>query len=430
LSSVSRIRGHYAYNSLTMEPESMIEISRRVLLGLMSASCALPLAAASEGSKPRPFRIAIPQQTIDRILTRVREARWPDRLDAGDWRYGANWDYMKELAAYWTTRFDWRKAEAKLNSYPQFQARVEDFDIHFYHVRGNGARPLPLILTHGWPGSVVEFIDAIGPLSDPVRFGGAAQDSFDVIVPSLPGYGFSSKPKGKPVGPPTTARLWHKLMTEVLGYKRYGAQGGDWGAFVTMQMGRQFPDELAGIHLNAATVRPVPEAEQSEEERAWSRAGALYRDTESDYAREHMHKPETVAFALSDNPLGAAAWIIEKFKVWSDSGNNIESAFSKDTLLTNVMIYLVTDTAGTGVWFYRGNADESAAAPRGNITVPTGFAAFPHEMPYLSPPKSMMERDFKLVRYTKMPRGGHFACLEQPQLLIPDIREFFRPLRT
>ncbi len=387
-----------------------------------------------QDSAPRPFRVAIPPPVIDRILARVRDARWPDRLDAADWSYGVNWDYMKELATYWTNGFDWRKAEARLNSFPQFQARIEDFDIHFYHVRGAGPRPLPLILTHGWPGSVVEFLDAIGPLSDPARHGGSTQDAFDVIVPSLPGFGFSSKPHGKPVGPITTARLWHKLMRDVLGYSRYGAQGGDWGSSVTIQLARQFPDDLAGIHLNAASVRPAPESEQTEEERDWIRAAAVYRDAEMDYLREQQHKPQTVAFALADNPLGAAAWIIEKFKVWSDSGNNIESAFTKDQLLTNVMLYLVTDTVATGVWFYRGSADEARAArgqaTTGKIMVPTGFAAFPHEMTALEPPRSSLERNFNLVHYTKMPRGGHFACFEQPQLLVSDLREFFRPLRT
>lgn len=403
-------------------------MSRRTLLGLASASCALPLMADTEGSHPQPFHIAIPQETVGRILARVRAARWPDRLDADDWRYGANWDYLKQLATYWTTRFDWRKAESRLNSYPQFKARVEDFDIHFYHVRGRGPRPFPLILTHGWPGSVLEFLDAIGPLTDPARFGGSAEDSFDVVIPSLPGYGFSSKPKGKPVGPPTTARLWHQLMKQVLGYSRYGAQGGDWGAFVTMQLAGQFPEDLAGIHLNAATVRSVPDAEQSEEERAWRRAAAAYGNAESDYAREHRNKPQTVAFALYDNPVGAAAWIVEKFKVWSDSGTDIETAFTKDQLLTNVMIYLVTDTVGTAIWFYRGNGDDVSPV-RGKINVPTGFAAFPKEMTSLEPPKIVLERDFNLIHYTKMPRGGHFACLEQPQLLVGDVRDFFRKVR-
>ena len=296
---------------------------------------------------------------------------WPERIDAGGWQYGISYDYLKDLAAYWTTKYDWRNAEARLNTYPQFMARVEDFDIHFYHVRGNGPRPMPLLLTHGWPGSVVEFQDVIGPLTS------AGDDSFDVVIPSLPGFGFSSKPKGKPVGPVTTARLWHKLMREVLGYRKYGAQGGDWGNAVTIQLAVQFPDDLTGIHLNSAGVRPVPEAERTEEEKIWLRDAAAYRQTELDYFNEQTHKPQTIAFTLADNPIGTAAWIGEKLKVWSDSGNNLDATLSKDQVLTNIMWYLVTGTSFSSVWFYRGNADEPPP-PRGKITTPTGFAAFPN----------------------------------------------------
>jgi pimeloyl-ACP methyl ester carboxylesterase len=375
---------------------------------------ALPfMAQAQQPQKARPFRVEVPQATIKRIITRVREARLPDRIDAPDWSYGVNWDYMRALAEYWATKFDWRKAEASLNRYPQFVARVEDYDIHFYHVRGRGPNPMPLILTHGWPGSVFEFLEGIGPLSA----------TFDVVVPSLPGFGFSSKPKGKPVGPVTTARLWHRLMTEVLGYRKFGAQGGDWGMRVTMELAAQFPESVIGIHLNAAAAgAPIPDAEQTAEEREWIRAVTAARTAELDYFNEQHHKPQTVAFALYDNPIGAAAWIAEKMKGWSDAG------FTEDQTLTNVMIYLVTDTVGTGVWFYRGAGDERSQL-RGKLMTPTGFAAFPKEMPYLAPPRSIIERGFNLVHYTKMPHGGHFACLEQPELLTADIREFFGKLQ-
>lgn len=376
---------------------------------------ALPfMAQAQQQPKTRPFRVGVPQATIKRILTRVREARLPDRIDAPDWSYGVNWDYMRSLAEHWATKFDWRKAEANLNRYPQFLARVEDYDIHFYHVRGRGPNPMPLILTHGWPGSVFEFLEGIGPLSA----------DFDVVVPSLPGFGFSSKPKGKPIGPVTTARLWHRLMTEVLGYRKFGAQGGDWGMRVTMELAGQFPGSLIGIHLNAAAAGPpIPDAEQTPEEREWVRAVVAARSLELDYFNEQQHKPQTVAFALYDNPIGAAAWIAEKMKGWSDAG------FTEEQTLTNVMIYLVTDTVGTGVWFYRGAGDEQSQLPR-KLTTPTGFAHFPKEMPYLAPPRSVLERGFNLVHYTKMPRGGHFACLEAPELLTADVREFFGKLRS
>jgi epoxide hydrolase len=397
---------------------------RRALLGLAST----PLLALAETSAPRPFRVAVPQRNVDRILRRVREAQWPDRLDGSAWQYGANWDYMKELAGYWTTQFDWRKAEAKLNTHPQFIAQVDGFDIHYYHVRGKGPHTFPIILTHGWPGSIVEFQDAIGPLTDPAAFGGSADDAFDVVIPSLPGFGFSSKPP-KPVGPVTIARLWHKLMKDVAGYSRFGAQGGDWGQAVTIQLAAQFPESLAGIHFNGTTARPLPEAEQTEEEKAWVRASNAYRQTELDYFGEQSRKPQTVAFALSDSPLGTAAWIVEKFKAWSDSEAGIEHAFTKDHLLTNVMWYLVTGTAGSAVWIYRGSVDEPAA-PRAGIKVRTGFAAFPKEMPIFLPPRRFLERDFNLVHYTQMPHGGHFACLEQPRLFVDDLRTFFRKVRA
>ena len=406
------------------------DITRRALLRLFPVPFVAPLVAA-QPAPPRPFKVSVPQTTIDRILSRVRETRLPDRLDAPDWRYGANWQYIKSLAAYWTTTFDWRKAETGLNRYPQFLARIDDFDVHYYHVKGRGERPLPLVLTHGWPGSVFEFLEAIGPLSDPARFGGSADDAFDVIVPSIPGFGFSSKPKA-PIGPPTVARLWHKLMTEVLGYSRFGAQGGDWGSAITVALARAFPETVAGIHLNASGGSAAPpDSEMTDEERAWRRAAAAYRAEEMDYFNEQQHKPGTVSFALYDNPLGTAAWIVEKFKLWSDSGDDIERAFTKDQLLTNVMIYLVTDTPATGVWFYRGSLDDRSGAPAaGKVMVPTGFASFPGEMVALNPPRNILERTFNLVHYTRMPRGGHFACLEQPALLAADVRQFFRTVRV
>jgi epoxide hydrolase len=389
--------------------------------------------AAPADSSIRSFKVAIPQKTIDGILARVRSANWPDALLGSPWQYGADWAYMKELADYWTSRFDWRKAEARLNAFPQFKAQVDDYEIHFYHLRGTRPRPVPapvpIVLTHGWPGSVVEFLDAIGPLTDPVKYGGAAQDSFDVVIPSLPGFGFSSKPKGKPIGPVTIAKLWRKLMTEKLGYQRFGAQGGDWGQAVTIQLALQFPESVIGIHLNGAGARPLPEAEQSEEERAWVRQAAAYRQAELDYFGEQSRKPQTVSFVLSDSPLGLAAWIVEKFRVWSDSADGIEHAFTKDQLLTNAMLYLVSGTAGSAVWIYRGNADEQGP-PRTKIQVPTGVAAFPKEMPIFLPPRRFLEQDFNLIHYTQMPRGGHFACLEQPQLFVEDVRAFFRKIRT
>jgi len=385
--------------------------------------------AAPSDSAVRSFRVAVPQKLIGGILDRVRRAHWPDQLHGGPWQYGVDWSYMKELADYWTSRFDWRKAEARLNAFPQFRAPVDDFEIHFYHVRGAGPRPFPIVFTHGWPGSVVEFLEAIEPLANPAKHGASPDDAFDVIVPSLPGFGFSSKPKDKPVGPVTIAKLWHRLMTSKLGYSRFGAQGGDWGQAVAIQLAAQFPASLAGIHLNGTTARPLPEADQTEEERAWVRKSTAYRQTELDYFGEQSRKPQTVSFVLSDSPLGLAAWIVEKFKAWSDSGEGIERAFTKDQLLTNIMFYLVTGTAGSATWIYRGSADEPGPA-RAGIRVPTGFAAFPKEMPLFLPPRRFLEQDFNLIHYSEMPRGGHFGCLEQPQLFVEDVRAFFRKVRS
>jgi pimeloyl-ACP methyl ester carboxylesterase len=410
-------------------------ISRRALLGGFLGARSVPLLAATSGhaqdvhSTPRPFRVEIPQVTLDRILQRVREARWPARLETTDWRYGANWDYMKELTEFWTTQFDWRTAEASLNRYPQFLAQIGDFDIHFYHVKGRGPKPVPLILTHGWPGSVYEFLEAIGPLTDPADFGGSPEDAFDVVVPSVPGFGFSSKPDGKPIGLSTTVTLWNELMTSVLGYAKYGAQGGDVGSGVTNQLAHQYPDSLLGIHFNGVGVPPPPEAEQTPQEREWVRTVNTFMGLERDYYNEQQHKPETVAFALTGNPLGTAAWITEKLKIWSDSPDPIQPVFTKNQVLTNVMIYLVTDTIDTSIWFYRGRVDEPSRLT-GKVNVPTGFASFPHEFPTLDPPQSAIARNFNLIHYTKMPRGGHFACWEQPTLLVEDLRQFFRQLRT
>lgn len=373
---------------------------------------------AQPNANVRPFKIQVQKAELDRILRRVRDTRFPPRLDATDGRYGTDWNYMRALVDYWGKQYDWRKAEARLNRYPQFIAKVGGFDIHFYHVRGRSANPTPLILTHGWPGSVFEFQEVIEPLTA----------DFDVVIPSLPGFGFSSKPQGKPVGAVTTARLWQELMTQVLGYTRYGAQGGDWGNTVSTQLARQFPQSVIGLHLNSAQAGIAPAGQRSAEEEAWNTASAAYRNTELDYFNIQQRKTQTVSFALADNPVGTAAWMVEKLKSWSDSGTDLDQTLTKDQVLTNVMLYLVSGSEATGVWFYRG-ATEDGAGAAGRVTVPTAFAAFPKEMTVLAPPRSVLERGFNLVRYTKMPRGGHFAALEQPALFAADVREFFLSLR-
>jgi microsomal epoxide hydrolase len=275
----------------------------------------------------------------------------------------------------------------------------------------------------------VEFLEAMGPLTDPVKYGGAPEDAFDVVAPSLPGFGFSSKPKGKPVGPVTVARLWHMLMTEVLGYTRYASQGGDWGSAVTTQLAVQFPEELIGIHFNGVTIPVSADGDLSEAERDWLRTAAAFRSVEVDYFNEQAHKPQTVSFVLSDNPVGTAAWIVEKMRAWSDSDDTV-SAFTKDQVLANVMFYLVSSSEATGVWIYRGNSDERSIPRPPRIMVPTGFASYPKEMPIFTIPRSLLERNFNLIQYSPMPRGGHFACFEQPELFVENLRSFARKLRS
>jgi microsomal epoxide hydrolase len=320
--------------------------------------------------------VDVPQATINRIIDRVKQGRLPDRLDAPDWRYGANWSYMKSLVDYWVRQFDWKKAQANLNRYPQFLARVADYDVHFYYVKGEGPKPFPLILTHGWPGSVFEFLDAIGPLSSPSKYGGSPEDAFDVVIPSIPGFGFSSKPT-RPIGPPTAARLWHTLMTGVLGYSKFGAQGGDWGNAITVALAREFPQSLAGIHLNATGGGAAGESHGRRASLAAGRDGVsdagsgLFQRT----AAQARHGGVCV-IRQSDRCSGVDYREIQSVE---RLGREHRERFTKDQLLTNVMIYLVTDTVATAIWFYRGAADDPAPRAQGKVEVPTGFASFPGE---------------------------------------------------
>lgn len=390
---------------------------------------------------PVPFRVDIPQVEIEKILAKVRAYEWhemPEIAAGGDrWAYGADMAYMKELCAYWSEKFDWRKAEAALNRFPQFKADIGGQEIHFIHVKGSGSAPQALILTHGWPGSVYEFLDVIEPLAHPGKFGGNAEDGLDIVVPSLPGYGFSGKPE-KPVGPRATAALWDRLMREVLGYRTYIAQGGDWGSVVSGYLGYDHSPAKGGgckaIHLNMYGVRPavLPETEA---EQQWAAGAAMTFELESAYLRLQMTKPQTLSYAMMDSPVGAAAWIVEKFNTWSDrrgkdGGEHIENAFSKDQLLANVMIYLVTRTFNTATWFYRGMFEEGGTnmAPGTRVEVPAGIACFPKE--FISfPPRSMVEKGYDIVRWTEFDHGGHFAALETGAVFADEVRAFARQVK-
>ena len=377
-----------------------------------------------------PFRIDVPDKTLDYIRARVAEYPWHEMPDDGGWAYGTNLDYMKELCAYWLDEFDWRTHEAAINRFSHYIAPVDGIDLHFIHEKGSGPAPLPLIISHGWPGSIVEFLDIIEPLAHPERFGGSADDAFDVIAPSLPGFGFSGRPP-RPIGPRKVASLFNTLMTEVLGYDGYLAQGGDWGGAISSWLGFDHAPVCRAIHINILTMRH-PDGSQGPEEEAWAAEFEREQLMESGYRTQQATKPQTLSYAMMDSPVGVAAWIIEKFNSWSDTdGDNIESVHTKDLLLTNIMVYLVTRTFNTASWIYYGRREEGGrllSADGHRVEVPTAAALFPAEL--LSwPPRSYAERIYNIARWTEMPRGGHFAALEQPALLIEDIRAFARTLR-
>lgn len=378
-----------------------------------------------------PFRIDVPDKTLDWIRTRVAEYPWHEMPDDGGWAYGTNLDYMKELCAYWLDEFDWRPNEAVINRFSHFIAPVGGIDLHFIHEKGSGPAPLPLIISHGWPGTIIEFLDIIEPLAHPERFGGSIEDAFDVIAPSLPGFGFSGCPP-HPIGPRKVAGLLNSLMTEVLGYRGYLAQGGDWGGIISTWLGFDHAPACRAIHINIMAMRH-PDGPQGPEEEAWAAAFERKQLMEKGYRTQQATKPQTLSYAMMDSPVGVAAWIIEKFNSWSDcEGDNIESVYSKDLLLTNIMVYLVTRTFNTASWIYYGRREEGGRllSPEGHrVEVPTAAALFPAEI--LSwPPRSYVERIYNIARWTEMPRGGHFAALEQPALFIDDIRAFARTLRS
>jgi len=381
---------------------------------------------------PRPFRIEVPQTTLDAIRSKVGAYEWHETPRGpgleGSWAYGANLDFMRELCAYWIKEYDWRKWEAELNRFPQFTARVEDLDIHFYREDGSGASPRPLILSHGWPGSFFEFLHVIEPLAHPERFGGDVKDAFTVVVPSLPGYGFSGKPS-RPISPRTIARHFDALMTDVLQLPNYIAQGGDWGSAISGWLGYDGKGCRA-VHLNMmGWTAPGIVPETQEELRHAERARQVF-DAEGAYFREQSTKPQTLSYAMMDSPVGACAWIVEKFYGWSDIRKGFANVYTKDQLLTNVMIYLVTRTFNTATWLYRGLFEDQSgvpATPKSRIEKPVGIAHFPIDLiPF--PPRSQVEKSLNVVHWTSFQEGGHFAALERPQDLIGDIRAFARAL--
>jgi microsomal epoxide hydrolase len=338
---------------------------------------------------------------------------------------------MRDFVAYWRDRFDWRAEEARLNALPQFKVPLHGIDLHYLHVPGRGPDPFPLLLSHGWPGSVFEFLDLIPRLTDPARFGDDPADAFTVVAPSLPGYGLSFAPGQPRFGVEAIADCFADLMTEVLGYRRFAAQGGDWGSFITGRLGYAHADRLVGIHVNMMPVRRDPNMVKNPtpEERQFLDDLTLFLKEETGYQWIQGTRPQTLAFALTDSPAGLAAWVVEKFRTWSDSRGDVESVFSRDHLLANIALYWFTGAIGSSFWPYYARMHGPWPIPEGEtVDVPTGYCAFPREI--VRPPRSVAERTFTDIRrWTVMPRGGHFAAMEQPEALAKEIREFFRPLR-
>jgi pimeloyl-ACP methyl ester carboxylesterase len=378
----------------------------------------------------QPFRIRVPDDVLADLRERLARARWPDQVPGGGWRYGTDLAYMKELVDYWRDRYDWRMHEARLNMWPQFTAAIAGVPVHLIHVRGIGPRPLPLLLSHGWPGSTWEFHRLIPMLTDPGAHDADPADAFTVVAPSLPGYTFSFRPDQPRLGIAQIAEVFARLMTDVLGYKRFGAQGGDWGAFITSRLGLSYPSRLAGIHLTLLAVRRdlgAP-AEPTDEEKAYLEELRHWEREETGYQWIQGTKPQTLAYGLTDSPVGLAAWIVEKFRTWSDSGDDVERRFSKDVLLTNIMLYWITGAINSSFWPYFARRHSPWPLPDNQrIEVPTGYASFPREI--LHPPRAWAERAYNIRRWTLMPAGGHFAALEEPAALAADIRAFFRDLR-
>jgi pimeloyl-ACP methyl ester carboxylesterase len=387
----------------------------------------------------QPFELSLPQSTLDDLRERLLRTRPVPHDDATDWDAGMSPAYLRQLLDYWRTGYDWRAQEARINRFAHFRAGIDGTNVHFIHERGRGDSPLPIVLTHGYPDSFLRFLKLIPLLTDPAAHGGDPRDAFDVVVPSLPGYGFSDRPE-KRGGSFHVGDLWHALMTRELGYQRFAAHGGDWGTTVTEHLARSHVASVVGIHLTDvpfwhAFAKPH---DPSPAEAAYFESIAQFPMREGAYAMIQGMRPQTLADGLNDSPAGLAAWLVEKFQRWSDCGSDLETRFTKDELLTNVMLYWATQTIGSSFLPYYDITHAGVArwtmekakdlVAQGGPKVPAAFALFPKDLS--KPPREWAERFFDVRRWTPMPRGGHFAAMEEPELLAEDIRAFFRPLRS
>ncbi len=380
--------------------------------------------------KARSFKIEVPEDVLIDLRERLARTRLPDEIPGSGWEYGTNLAYLKELIEYWHAGYDWRAHERELNRLAHFRAEVDGLGIHFIHQPGHGPNPRPLLMLHGWPGSICEFQRIIPMLTDPAAHGGSEDDAFTVIAPSLPGYGFSDRPRTPGMNIEAMAKIFVKLMTETLGYKRFGVQGGDWGAVIASCIGYTRTSSVTGVHLNMVGTGPAEgrgAKSLSEDEKKFLAEASKFRHEEAGYQAIQGTKPQTLAYALNDSPAGLAAWIVEKFRTWSDCGGDVERSFTRDQLLTNIMVYWVTQTINSSTrLYYEYRHNPWRLAPGTRVEAPTAIASFPREI--LRPPRSWAERVYNIRRWTEMPAGGHFAAMEQPASLAADIHAFFREL--
>ncbi|MDB5986503.1 MAG: microsomal epoxide hydrolase [Nevskia sp.] len=387
--------------------------------------------------RAEPFVVDIDSQALADLSRRLEQVRWPADFANEDWRYGTNASYLKDLVDYWRQHYDWRRHERAMNVYPHFRTVIDGVPIHFIHQRSRAPKAIPLVLTHGWPWTYWDFNKVIGPLADPEAYGGNAADAFDVIVPSLPGFGFSSPLTTPGISFTRTADLWLALMNEVLGYPRFGAHGSDFGLVVTEQLGHRYAEQMIGVHVQGASPLDffsggaALASDYAPEDAERVARNAHFARSETGYMALQTTKPQTISYALHDSPVGLCAWILEKRRAWSDCGGDVEKRFSKDDLLTTVMLYWLTETYGTSARFYYESAHQlwqPSHARTPVIEAPTGVVLFAKDI--IGMPRRWAERYCKLQRWTSVPHGGHFGAMEQPEILIHELREFFRPLRT
>jgi len=374
----------------------------------------------------RPFSIKVDDEVLADLKARLLRTRWPEAELVDDWSQGVPLHWIREICQYWADGYDWRAREVRLNRFPQFTTEIDGLDIHFLHLRSRERAALPLIITHGWPGSIVEFMKVIDPLVDPVAHGGDPADAFHVVCPSLPGFGFSAKPSSTGWGVDRIASAWAVLMAR-LGYSRYGAQGGDWGSTVTTSLGVHDAAHCAGIHITLAFgTRPQVEGEPTAEERRALAGIKHYSDWDSGYSKQQSTRPQTLGYGLTDSPAGQAAWILEKFWAWTDCDGHPENIFTKDELIDNVMLYWLTETAASSARLYWESFGRRRVMHA--VAVPTGVAVFPKEI--VTPVRRWMEPNFTNIQHwSEMPKGGHFAAFEQPELFVRDVRAFFSRVR-